>query len=102
MIYHIISECSKFVQKEYRARHDWELGKKLKFELTNKWYMHKPDTSGSSDLGQTTRPSDSRLPIPRKKKKRKKRKEKRTCGTEDFAIPADQKVKIKAKREVST
>ena len=40
---HIISECSKLVQKEYTTKHDWmgkvinwELCKKLKFDHTNK------------------------------------------------------------------
>ena len=48
-INHIISECSKLAQKEYNVRHDWvgkvihwEMCKKLKFENTNKWYMHNP------------------------------------------------------------
>ena len=48
-INHIISECSKLAQKEYKTRHDcvgkvihWEMGKKFKFDHTNKWYMHKP------------------------------------------------------------
>ena len=45
-INHIISECSKLAQKEYKARHDW-VGKvihckKSKFDHTNKWYMHIP------------------------------------------------------------
>ena len=46
---HIISECSKLAQKEYKARHDWvgkvihwEMWKKFKFYHTNKWYMHNP------------------------------------------------------------
>ena len=46
-INHIISECNKLAQKEYKTRHDWvgkviywELCKKLKFDHTNKWYMH--------------------------------------------------------------
>ena len=45
----MISECSKLAQKEYKTRHDWvdkviqwELCKKLKFDYTNKWYMHNP------------------------------------------------------------
>ena len=29
-------------QKEYKARHDWEMCKKFKFDHTNKWYMHNP------------------------------------------------------------
>ena len=40
-INHIISECSKLAQREYKARHDW-LCKKFKFNHTNKWYMHDP------------------------------------------------------------
>ena len=46
-INHIISECSKLAQKEYKARHDWigkvihwEMCKKFKFDHTNKWYQH--------------------------------------------------------------
>ena len=49
VINHIIRECSKLEQKEYKTRHDWvgklihcELCKKLKFDHTNKWYMHNP------------------------------------------------------------
>ena len=48
-INHIISECSKLVQKEYKTRHDWvgkvihwEMCKKSKFDHPNKWYMHNP------------------------------------------------------------
>ena len=48
-INHIISECSKLAQKEYKIRHDWvdkvfhwELRKKFKYDHTNKWYMHNP------------------------------------------------------------
>ena len=42
-INHIISECSKLTQKEYKARHDWvgkvihrEMCKKFKFDHVNK------------------------------------------------------------------
>ena len=48
-INYIISECSKLPQKECKTRHDWvgkgihwEMCKKLKFNHTNKWYMHSP------------------------------------------------------------
>ena len=40
---HIISDCSKLAQKEYKARHDWvgkvihwEMCKKFKFDHANK------------------------------------------------------------------
>ena len=46
---HIISEFS--TQKECKNWHDmvgkliyWELCKKLKFDHTNKWYMHNPES----------------------------------------------------------
>ena len=48
-INHIISECNKLAQKEYKARHDWvdkviyrEMSKKFKFDNANKLYMHNP------------------------------------------------------------
>ena len=48
-ISHIISECSKLSQQEYKTRHNWvgkvihwELGKKLKFDHTNKCYFAQP------------------------------------------------------------
>ena len=48
-INHIISESSKFAQKKYKTRHDWvskvihwEMCSKLKFNHTNKWYIHNP------------------------------------------------------------
>ena len=48
-INHIISECSKLAQKEYKVRHDWvgkvihwEMCKKFRFDHASKWYMHNP------------------------------------------------------------
>ena len=48
---HIVSECSKLAQREYKTRHDWvgkvihwELCKKLNFHHATKWYMHKPES----------------------------------------------------------
>ena len=50
-INHIMSECSNLAQKKYKTRHvrvgkviHWELCKKLKFDHTNKWYMHNPES----------------------------------------------------------
>ena len=46
-ITHVICECCKLVQREYKTRYDWmekvihqELCKKLKVDHTKKWYMH--------------------------------------------------------------
>ena len=47
-INHIINECSKLAQNEFKTRHDWvgnvnhgELRKKLKFDNIIKCYIHK-------------------------------------------------------------
>ena len=78
-INHIISECSKLAQKEYKAWHDcvgkvihWEMCKKFKFDHAKKWYMHNPApvlendthkllwyTHGSPNLGQKIRPNNN-------------------------------------------
>ena len=49
MINHIISNCSKLPQKEYKERHDWvgkvvhwEMCRKFQFDHTSKWYIHNP------------------------------------------------------------
>ena len=46
-INHIINECSKLAQNEYKARHDWvgkvihwEMCRKFQIDHTNRWYMH--------------------------------------------------------------
>ena len=56
-INHIISECSKLAQKEYKTRHDWvgkvihqEMCKKFKFDHTNKWCMHNPAPVLENDI----------------------------------------------------
>ena len=50
-INHIISECSKLAQKEYKTRHHWvgkvihwKLWKEFKFEHMNEWYTHNPES----------------------------------------------------------
>ena len=48
---HIVAECQKLVQKEYKqVRHDhvtkvihWKLCKKWVFEKSDQWYTHKPE-----------------------------------------------------------
>ena len=58
-INHIISECSKLAQKEYKARHDWvgkvihwKTCKKFKFDHANKWYMHNPAPALEKDTNK--------------------------------------------------
>ena len=104
-INHIISECHKLAQKEYKDRHDWlgkvihwEICKKFKFDHTNKWYMHKPapvpendtykllwDFNIHSDHLISARRPDLIIII----------KKKRIFKIVDFAVPADQRLKLK-------
>ena len=49
-VVHIVSECSKLAQKQYKqVRHDnkakmlhWKLCEKWGFNKAEKWYIHKP------------------------------------------------------------
>ena len=50
-INHIISECSKSMQKSSKIRHDWvgkvihkEFCKKFKLDNANKWFMYNPES----------------------------------------------------------
>ena len=106
-INHIISECSKFAQKEYKTWHDWvgkvihwEMYKKLKFDHMNKWYMHNPapvQENGTHKLLwdfdiHTDHLISARRPdfiIINKKKKRE------FVKIVDFAVPADHRIKLK-------
>ena len=106
-INHIISECSKLAQKEYRAIHDWvgkvihwEMCEKFKFDHANKWYMDNPASVLENDTHkllwdfdiQTDHLISARRPdlIIIKKKKKKK-----FCKIVDFAVPADHRIKLK-------
>ena len=104
-INHIISECSKLAQKEYKPRHDWvgmvihwEMCKKFKFDHKNKWYMHNPASVLENDTHkllwdfdiQTDHLISARRPdlivINNKKK---------ICKIVDFAVPANHRIKLK-------
>ena len=49
-ISHIVSECEKLAQKEYKRRHDnvarivhWKLCGKYNLKRSEKWYKHAPE-----------------------------------------------------------
>ena len=108
-INHVISECSKLAQKEYKVRHDWvgklihwEMCQKFKFDHANKWYMHNLAPVLENDTHklqwdfdiQTNQLISARRPdliIIHKKRINKKK----TCTIADFAVPADHRIKLK-------
>ena len=51
-ISHIVSECGKLAQKEYKRRHDsvgryvyWRFSEKLGFNRARLWYEHEPGSA---------------------------------------------------------
>ena len=105
-INHIISECSKLAQKEYKTRHDWvdkvidwKMCKKLKFDYTNKWYVQNPAAVRENDKHKL--PWDFDIHTDHLISVRRPgiiiiiNKKKRTCKIVDFAVPADHKIKQK-------
>ena len=104
-INHMISECCKLAQKEYKARHNWvgkvihwEMCKKFKFDHTKKWYMHNPAPVLENDTYkllwdfniQTDHLILARIPdliIINKKM--------RICKIVNFAVPADHRINLK-------
>ena len=111
-INHTISECSKWAQKEYKARHDWvgkvihcEKCRKFQFDHTNKWYMHNPAPVLENDshklLWDISIQTDHLIPARRPhliiitKKKKRKKKEKRISKIVNFAVPADHRINLK-------
>ena len=105
MINHIIGECSELTRKEYKTSHNWvdkiihwELCKKFKFDQTNKWYMHNPESVPNNETYkllcdfeiQTDHLISARRPdliIINKKEI--------TSRIVDFAVPGDHRVKMK-------
>ena len=53
---HVLSECNKLARKEYKRRHDWfgtkidwEICRKYRIEVKEKWYEHKPEVVMEND-----------------------------------------------------
>ena len=53
---HLISECSKMAQREYKRRHDWvgrrvhwDVCKKYGIVVNDKWYQHEPGSVIEND-----------------------------------------------------
>ena len=118
-INHIISECSKLAQKEYKTRHDWvgneihwEVYKKFKFHHTNKWYMHSAailennthiNSYGTltyvciskSQRGLCVCHSPGSHNLGQKTRPNNNQQKKRTYKIGDFAVPVDHRIKLK-------
>ena len=105
-INHIISECSKLPQKEYKARHAWvgkvihrEMGKKFKFDPTNKWYMHNPAPVLENDIHKLLWDFDIRtdhlISVRRRDIMIINKKKKWISKIVNFAVPSDHRINLK-------
>ena len=106
-INHLIRECSKLAQKEYKTRHDWvgkvihwEMCRKFQFDHTNKWYMHNSAPVLENDSHKLLRDFNIQTDhlIPARRPNLiiiNKKKKKRICKTIDFAVPADHRINLK-------
>ena len=99
------NKYSKLAQKEYNAKHDWvgkviywELCKKFKFDHTNKWYMHNPESVLENEthklLGDFEIQTDHLISA-RRVDLIIINKKKRTYRIVDLAVSAGHKIKLK-------
>ena len=92
-----------------KGRHDWvgkvihwETCKKLKFDHTNKWYMHNPAAVLENDthklLWDFNIQTDPLIPA-RRPDLIIINKKKRICKIVDFAVPADHRINLKESKK---
>ena len=92
-------------QKEYKARHDWvgkvihwEICKKFKFDHANKWYLHNPAPVRENDTHKLLWNFDiqtDHLILVRRPDLIIINKKKKNCKIVDFAVTADDRIKLK-------
>ena len=106
---HVVSDCSKLAQKEYKRRHDnlgkivhWAFAGKSNFEAGDKWYQHGPESVLVSEdykilwdfSIQTDHVIEAQRPdlvIVDKK---------RTCKIIDFAVLGDSRIEENEKEKI--
>ena len=109
-ITHIISECPKLAQKEYKRRHDWmgkaihwDLCRKKGFATTDKWYEHEPQPVTENEkfkiLWDFTVQTDHIVEA-RRPDMMIIDKEKKLCLIVDFAVPSDHRIEIKEREKI--
>ena len=109
-ISHIVSECEKLAQKEYKRRHDnvarivhWKLCGKYNLKRSEKWYKHAPE--GVVENEEVKILWDVMIQCDREIKAKKPavvvvNTNERSCAIIDTAIPGDTKVSEKEKEKI--
>ena len=107
---HIVSGCSKLVQKEYKRRCGnlgklvhWKLAKKCNFEAGDKWYEHEPESVLENEdykiLQDLSLQTDDLIEAWRLDLVVVEKKE-RSCKIIDFAVPQDSRIEEKKKDKI--
>ena len=107
---HIVSGCSKLVQKEYKRRHDdlekivhWELARKCNYEAGDKWYEHEPESVLENEdyktLWDFSIQTDHVIQARRPDLVVVDKKE-RSCKIIDFAVPGHSRIVEKVKDKI--
>ena len=109
-INHVLSECSKLVQKEYKRRHDWvgkrvhwDVSKVCGFKVKDKWYEHEPEAVMVNDdyrilwdfSIETDHTIEARRPDMIVEDRRNSH-----CKIIDFAVPYDNRVDNKEAEKI--
>ena len=109
-VQHIICECEKLAQKEYKRRHDnvarrlhWDLCKKNGLKCNVKWYEHEPDSVVENDdiklLWDFNIQCDNMIEAHRPDIVVLHKKEKK-CLIVDVAVPGDCRINEKEKKKL--
>ena len=110
-ISHIVSECEKLAQKDYKRRHDnvarivqWNLRGKYNLKKSEKWYEHAPEVV--TENGEVNILWDVMIQCDREVNARKPEivvvnKNGRSCAITDIAISGDIKVSEKEKEKLT-
>ena len=109
---HVVSECGKLAQTEYKGRHDtvarymlWQLCGKCGLERTNNWYEQKPEGVVESEnfkiLWDFTVQCDREIEARRPDIVSIDKKETEVVIT-DVGIPGDDRVKVKELEKLET
>ena len=79
----------------------WELCKKYKFDHTNKWYMHNPESVLKNETLKILWDFEIQIDhlVSASDSQQKKEKKKRTCQIVDLAIPTDHRVKLRENKK---
>ena len=109
-ISHIVSECEKLAQKEYKRRHNnvagvvhWKLCGKYNLKKSEKWYEHAPEGADKNEEVKIL--WDVMIQCNRESKARKAdivvvNTNERSCARTDIAIPGPVRVREKEKKKI--